>query len=370
MWVEKTSKGKFKFCEKVRLPNGSYKRASVTMDRNTAATRKAALLLLTEKLESIDPRNAKLKDALAAYFKDQEKTVKNSTYVRNKSCLTNLSRLLGNNILLNNITAGYVRDVLLRQEKGPVWMNEYIKRFKAFIRWCYRNDYIENAKCADKLLPVKEETSKKQRIQDKYLAREELREVLTEMSVERWKLVTEFLALSGMRFGELAALTPEDFTDEGIRINKTYSSTTKETTDTKTFTSIRTIHIQPGRADCIRRINLFVKTEKMAKPELRNCSFWLPGSDINAATLGHLSIAAFDKYLKSITLKVTGRSLTAHALRHTHVSLLAEQGYELEAISLRLGHGHNSKVTREIYLHITDTLKKKYNEQLDEISLL
>ena len=243
MWVEKTSKGKFKFCEKVRLPNGSYKRASVTMDRNTAATRKAALLLLTEKLESIDPRNAKLKDALAAYFKDQEKTVKNSTYVRNKSCLTNLSRLLGNNILLNNITAGYVRDVLLRQEKGPVWMNEYIKRFKAFIRWCYRNDYIENAKCADKLLPVKEETSKKQRIQDKYLAREELREVLTEMSVERWKLVTEFLALSGMRFGELAALTPEDFTDEGIRINKTYSSTTKETTDTKTFTSIRTIHI-------------------------------------------------------------------------------------------------------------------------------
>ena len=54
----------------------------------------------------------------------------------------------------------------------------------------------------------------------------------------------------------------------------------------------------------------------------------------------------------------------------THASLLFEKGFQLDAISRRLGHGSNSKVTREIYIHITENLQKKDAAMLDKISIL
>ena len=45
--------------------------------------------------------------------------------------------------------------------------------------------------------------------------------------------------------------------------------------------------------------------------------------------------------------------LSPHSLRHTHTSLLAEAGVELEDIKDRLGH-FDDELTRRIYLHITD----------------
>lgn len=58
-----------------------------------------------------------------------------------------------------------------------------------------------------------------------------------------------------------------------------------------------------------------------------------------------------------------------HELRHTHTSLLLEQGVSIDTISRRLGH-ENSRITREIYLHVTEKLKERDNEQLARISLL
>ena len=46
-----------------------------------------------------------------------------------------------------------------------------------------------------------------------------------------------------------------------------------------------------------------------------------------------------------------------------------EHGMKEDAISRRLGHA-DSKVTREIYLHITKKLKEQENEQIRNIKLL
>ena len=43
MWVEESKNGKFKFCERYTdYLTGKIKRATVTMDKNTAQTRKIA----------------------------------------------------------------------------------------------------------------------------------------------------------------------------------------------------------------------------------------------------------------------------------------------------------------------------------------
>lgn len=47
-------------------------------------------------------------------------------------------------------------------------------------------------------------------------------------------------------------------------------------------------------------------------------------------------------------------NFTPHSLRHTHVSLLAENPkVGLAEIQARIGHRSNSKTTKLIYLHIT-----------------
>ncbi|MNC08737.1 Tyrosine recombinase XerD [compost metagenome] len=53
---------------------------------------------------------------------------------------------------------------------------------------------------------------------------------------------------------------------------------------------------------------------------------------------------------------------TPHSFRHTHVSLLAEIGVELETIQERMGH-KNDSMTRLIYLHITKSLKREASDK-------
>ncbi|MDP5276348.1 tyrosine-type recombinase/integrase [Chengkuizengella axinellae] len=50
-------------------------------------------------------------------------------------------------------------------------------------------------------------------------------------------------------------------------------------------------------------------------------------------------------------------NLTPHSLRHTHTSLLAEAGVELQEIMDRLGH-KDDNTTKHVYLHVTKPKKK------------
>ena len=77
----------------------------------------------------------------------------------------------------------------------------------------------------------------------------------------------------------------------------------------------------------------------------------------------------YNKYLKNMTRKLLDKELTIHALRHTHASLLLENGTPIDTISRRLGH-EDSKVTKEIYLHVTEKLKEKDNERIASVQIL
>lgn len=73
--------------------------------------------------------------------------------------------------------------------------------------------------------------------------------------------------------------------------------------------------------------------------------------------------------MKENAARVLNRKITAHTLRHTHASLLLEQGIGIDTISRRLGH-EDSKVTKEIYLHVTEKLKEKDNQQISLVKIL
>lgn len=66
-------------------------------------------------------------------------------------------------------------------------------------------------------------------------------------------------------------------------------------------------------------------------------------------------------YLKIAELPL---SLSPHSLRHTHVSLLAEIGVDIETIQKRMGHS-SDEVTRLIYLHVTKKRRKEAPEKFE-----
>ena len=50
-------------------------------------------------------------------------------------------------------------------------------------------------------------------------------------------------------------------------------------------------------------------------------------------------------------------------LRHTHISLLAEAGVDLNYIMNRVGH-KNSETTTQIYLHVTSGMRNNASQKM------
>ena len=56
MWVEETKNGKFKFVERYTdYLTGKQKKVSVTLDKNTASSRKLAIEMLNKKIQDKTP---------------------------------------------------------------------------------------------------------------------------------------------------------------------------------------------------------------------------------------------------------------------------------------------------------------------------
>ena len=242
-------------------------------------------------------------------------------------------------------------------------LNERLTRLKALIRWGYKNDYITDIRWLDKLDKAPD-PEKRERLQDKFLEREELKELLEGMAVPKWRFLTAFLALSGLRIGESIAQEKDevDFQVRMIHVTKTWDVNNKLATTTKTLSSSRDVYMQDELFDLCRKIKAFTLSEC-----LRNgCRSTLLFCDSNG---DHVEYAAYNKYLKEVSLRVLGRKVTPHVLRHTHVALMAEAGVDLEIISRRLGHA-TSKVTRQIYYHVTKRAQERANETIREVHLI
>ncbi len=82
-----------------------------------------------------------------------------------------------------------------------------------------------------------------------------------------------------------------------------------------------------------------------------------------------ISYDAYRIYLERHTKNLLGRQLSPHALRHTHVTMLAESGVPLETISRHLGHS-DGHTTRDVYFHVTKRMEEHDRRMLDTVKLL
>ena len=237
-------------------------------------------------------------------------------------------------------------------------------RLKTFVRWCYNTDRIKDITWLEKLKPYPE-ASARMKNREKYLERDELLKLLPELKVELNRYLIAFLALSGLRIGEALCLRKEDvdFSERVIHVTKTVDHRTGIVLEgAKTSTSVRDVYIQNELMALCYDIRKYMLTMSV-KCGFRSELFF---SDFEGNMIQYFRI---NKYFRENCERVIGRKLSLHSLRHTHASLMFEAGASLESVSMRLGHA-DSRVTREIYLHITERLKEKYNQTFDAINIL
>lgn len=365
MWCETLPSGRVSFKERFRNPlTGKYERVSVTADKETNATRKAAEAALQrkirEKLTVVSETHTAftLGEIWNAYVADQKAHLKPSTWTCNERTLKAVLNSLGKDLSADKLTAARVKRSL---PSTPSTYNERLMRFKAMMRWAYENDMIENISWIDKMKPLPD--TWKERIQDKYLEKEELRQVLDAMKISSWRLLTEFLALTGLRIGEAIALAEADvnLADGTITVNKTYNAPLGQLlSSAKTETSNRVISIQDELVPVIKEMRELVASY----PAVSMLRLFYPAPDG-----GYLHYDSYRQYLGDTTERVIGRRLTPHALRHTMTSLFAEAGVPLETITRRLGHS-DSAITKKIYLHITKKQEERDAEMIRSVKII
>jgi len=361
LWIEKLKNGKYRAVERyTEIMTGKVKKVSVTMDKNTAATRKAAEAALISKIMKLnsqtrDTSSLRLCDLVEHYRAYQKINVKASTYSRNYHAANTLMRILGKDTLVCRLSAGYINDRMAATGKSPGTINEHIVRLKALLRWGYKKDYIDDISYLAKL-ETQENEAKKEKLMNKFMESEELKALIDGMEVERWKDLTKFLALTGLRLGEAFALDLNDIDmkERLIYVKKTFDPAHDIETSTKTGTSTRNVYIQDEIIPLCRKLKSECAAQKL-----------LGGN--GKIFLNHKNeFYAYEKYFRENTARILGRRLTPHALRHTHVALLAEQGIYLDVISRRLGH-KNSQVTKDVYFHVTKKLQAKDNEAIRSV---
>lgn len=317
---------------------------------------------IREKIKAINDSsgNAKditLKSLQARYIDYQKAHVKPQTAQSDFFRLNTIVRLLGEDTIADRLNASYVSDKLNAE---PVTYNERIRRFKAWIKWAYRMDLVQDIRYIDKLLPKKEDSV---RVKDaeKYLEHDEITRLLEGMTVKRWKLLTEFLLLSGLRIGEAIALNDSDV-GTVIHVTKTYTSVIKSVSTTKTAMSTRDVDVQLELAECINRIRAFVREDEM---------MYGYRSDLFLPKFGggYINYDIYSKYFRENCERILGRRLSPHALRHTHTAMLAESGVPLETISRRLGHA-DSAVTKSVYMHVTDNMRRKDRDSMLKVRII
>lgn len=166
----------------------------------------------------------------------------------------------------------------------------------------------------------------------------------------RYYFIFQILYWSGIREGELLALTKEDI-DTGRR----YISITK------TYLKIRegAEYINPPKTDCGRR--------KVFIPDFL-CGELEPFLEAKAPgeRLFQVPKTSIRNALIRYSQKAGVKPIRVHDLRHSHASLLVNRGLSPKIIAQRLGH-ENIQTTLNIYSHLSPSAQEEVADILETI---
>ena len=171
---------------------------------------------------------------------------------------------------------------------------------------------------------------------------------------------------TGMRGGEVTALKWEnvDLENKIISVNYTLVSKGKgifELGTPKTKSSYRKIDIGDTLASILKKHKLYQKENK-----LKYGSYYTNSDFVCTKENGELVTTDSLKYLSRVVNYDLKIPFNFHSLRHTHATMLIENGANIKTVQKRLGHSKLS-TTMDTYAHVTDKMKTEAVNILENI---
>lgn len=376
--MEELPTGKYKFFERYKDPyTEKLKKVSVTVEKKTPQARNQAAILLQEKInKKLEDKNKNISDItfkeLYDEFEDNWKNgVRESTIYAANHVKNEIFNQIEGDYLVRNIDRRLLQkviDQLIKDGRSRNYTSKIKFKLNQIMKYALRMNYINSNEMLFVELPRKITTSddlKKKRT--KYLDQKEFnlfiktlqKEALRDYRLNKYIRIAKVLFLTGMRYGELAALSYKediDFSKKTIHIRHTYDFRLKKRTAPKTAKSDRIITAPQKVLDIIK------------EQILENTKNGFDTDSIFINTLGEpITSARVIIPLKNHGKKLgIDKNITTHMFRHSHISLLAELGIPLTAIMDRVGHS-DSKTTLEIYSHVTQKMVSDISSKLDKI---
>lgn len=184
------------------------------------------------------------------------------------------------------------------------------------------------------------------------LTLEEFKQVL-ELTNNKYKIVFKFLFFTGCRIGEALALTLDDIDLENkvININKTLFWTKEE----------KYIFQTPKTESSIRSITIPDNLIEELKEHINKSLYVMEDKRI----FNYTNQTIRNSFKKAVE-KALNKDCSIHILRHSHASLLINNGVDVLYISKRLGHSKPS-MTLNVYSHLYKMTEDRARDKLNEL---
>lgn len=201
----------------------------------------------------------------------------------------------------------------------------------------------------------------------RYITYEDFNKFISVIDNIMWKTFFTLLYYTGMRKGEVQALTWQDidFTNKEINVNKTL---TVKTTDVYKITSNKTSTFRKIKMSKKLIDTLLIYKNEMQKYSDFSESWFVFGG---VRFLPQTSIYRYKDYYFELA-KV--KPITIHEFRHSHVSLLINEYLKsgqtdtakfFLMMSDRMGH--SIEVMQEVYMHLFPTVQQEIVDILDNL---
>ncbi|MGO4936640.1 tyrosine-type recombinase/integrase [Fundicoccus sp. Sow4_H7] len=341
---------------------GKKKRTTLRgFDTITEAKLAEAQLLKNNPIDK--PKSMTYEAVYELWLKDYSLTVRESTYQKT----TTIFQLH----ILPKIGSAIVSEIkpydiqLLVNE----WMDKFVN-YKVMVR--YMNKVFKKAIQMDLMnfspidkIAMPKASKVSQNIKDNFYSKEQLNILLSQFEkddTKKWLAMFRLLAYSGMRQGELLALTWNDisFNYNTVDINKALTRGINNSLiiqPPKSKTSERVITIDQQTIDILKAWKLEQQRILMITGQRSDNQLVFSTDKDN----GFLTTSQLRQNINRVQTAVNLPKITVHGLRHTHCSLLFEAGVKMEVVKDRLGHSDIS-TTMNVYTHVTKAKKEETAE--------
>ena len=234
---------------------------------------------------------------------------------------------------------------LLKMEYSKTYLKTIYNQLTAIFNYAIRFHNLDKNPCH-----TAGSIGKKDADEMQILSLQEFNKMIDCVTDKENKFFYIILFWTGMRKGELLALTYEDvdFENKTIMINKNFQIVKKEKliTDPKTPRGRRVIAVNDIVLNCIK--------------ELWSTSYKPNKTD----KIFYLSKDSLKRQLDTACKKAGVPRIRVHDLRHSHASYLLSNGVNIVILSRRLGH-EKVQTTLNIYCHICPSSEDRLNDVLN-----